>query len=338
MYEYASGLIRVLEKEIMDQNDLVRMIDAPNSEAAFNVLNDSDLKDNIIGLKPEDFESAIKEDNIQLKNLLEPIVENKDLYDLLFLFEDFFNLKLLFKEKILGIKFNEKDYSELGLADVSDLKESVMKDEELIGAAENHLAESVKNIKELLKNEESESFIDSIIDTEYFECSVKISQKIKNKFILNFLYLIVDVSNARTVLRAKKIGLTREEARRQLSRAGNIETNLLLDYFNSEEKELINLIKNNPPNLFDSSAEYEKIWEEIFESYYVSHDIAALEKDLNIFKLKFIRDRAKQLDFGAEIILYYVYFKRVVNTNIKLILMGKINKIPAEEIKARLRL
>lgn len=314
------------------------MIDAPNGEAAFSVLNDSDLRDNILGIKPEQFEESIKQDNIQLKNLLEPIIENQDLYALIFLFEDFFNIKLIFKEKYLGIEFNEKEYSQLGIVEISDLRAMIMNEDDLPEFPNNHLSENIINIKKSINNEDTGFFIDAIIDKEYLECSIELAKKIKNEFILNFLYLSADASNARAVLRAKKIGFSVEETRRQLTNVGRIKIESLLERFESEDKELIDFIKNTLPYLAESEAEYGKIWEEIFESYYINHDIIALEKQLSVFKLKFARDEAKKLGYGAEIIFYYAYLKELMNTNIRLILMGKLNQMPVDEIKMRLRI
>ena len=113
MDEYATGLIRVLEKNILDQNNIARMLDSTEPKTAFGVLNDTDLKDNLTNLEENDFETAIKRDDTQLKKFVKNSA-NRALYQLIFLEEDFFNLKLAVKEKISGIHFEKEEYSSLG--------------------------------------------------------------------------------------------------------------------------------------------------------------------------------------------------------------------------------
>ncbi|PIP16984.1 MAG: hypothetical protein COX44_02425 [Candidatus Portnoybacteria bacterium CG23_combo_of_CG06-09_8_20_14_all_37_13] len=103
MYEYAIGLIRVLEKKILDQTDIARMASAENAEESFRVLNDTDYADNLLNLKPKEFEKALENDEKDLKKLLQKIIDNKCLLEFLFLKDDYLKLKLYLKSK-----FNKK--------------------------------------------------------------------------------------------------------------------------------------------------------------------------------------------------------------------------------------
>lgn len=323
MYEYATGLIRVLEKEIADHNDLNRMIDAPNAEAAFDVLNDSDLKDNILNIKPENFEDAINADDIQLKEFIEKFTEkNSALYKLIFLEEDFFNIKLAFKEKISKIKFTNEDYSKLNTTGKSDSRE-ILKD------TDPYIAKSIKNIKKALRKKNAKQIIDAVVDKEYFKCAINLSRKINSGILIDFFRLSLDITNIKSALRAKKMSLPMEELKRQLIASGNLKIKNIIDNINGEEKDFIYLLK--------SRMEFSGHWNNIIDSYYKNHNLIEIENGLDAFLTAFLKNEINKLSSGPEIVFYYAYLKRLINSNIRLILTGKINNIPKEEIKARIR-
>ncbi|MFH1392515.1 MAG: V-type ATPase subunit [bacterium] len=99
MLEYATGLIRVLEKRILDQTDFERMQGAKTAADAFRVLNDTDYADNLLNLKPEEFEKALERDNKDLRKLFFKIINNRLLLDFLFLKQDYLKLKFYLKSK-----------------------------------------------------------------------------------------------------------------------------------------------------------------------------------------------------------------------------------------------
>lgn len=99
MLEYATGLIRVLDKRILSQNDFERMLGAGTAADAFKVLNDTDYADNLLNLKPKEFEKALSRDTKDLKKLFFKIIDNKLLLDFLFLKQDYLQLKLYLKAK-----------------------------------------------------------------------------------------------------------------------------------------------------------------------------------------------------------------------------------------------
>jgi V/A-type H+/Na+-transporting ATPase subunit C len=327
LYEYATGLIRVIEKEIIDQNDLNRMIEAPDAGASFDVLNDSDLKDNTLGIKPEEFEKTIDADDLQLKNFVKKFTEeNRALYHLSFLDETFFNLKLTFKEKYSGINFNDEEYSKLGA-----IKKTVLRK-----VARNRLAKtdylnkSVANIKKAIKKNKKQQYIDTVIDKEYFKSALLLSRKIKSNILLNFFRLNIDIVNIKSILRAKKIGLPAKESQKTTISDGNVNANNLISLSNESEESFIDFLKNEMP--------FSKQWDEIMEDYRKNHNIIAVENKLDIFLLDFLKNEIDKISSGPEIVFYYAYLKKIMNSNIRLILTGKVNNIPIEEIKTRLKI
>lgn len=333
MYEYATGLIRVLEKDIIDQNDLIRMTEAPNSETAFNVLNDTDLKDNILGIPMEQFDRAIQNDNLQLNDAIKQFTDGDNLYKLIFLSEDYFNLKIIFKNIKLGTEFPAKEYSRFGSTKILQLKRAVKSRLGLMPATEEKLDDywrkSIAGIKKTLRKKRVNTVLDAVIDAAYFKHALTLAKKIGSQILQNFFRLNIDSLNIKTAVRGKKIGLAAKEIKNYLITGGDIKTADITDRVGKEEKELVDFLKDNQS--------FSKEWEEIFENFQINHDIILLEKKLDIFLLNFLRDAVQASGGGTEIIFYYAYLKKIMNTNIELILTGRINNISDEEIKTRLR-
>lgn len=150
MYEYATGLIRVLDKRILSQNDFERMLGAKTAADAFKVLNDTDYADNLLNLKPEEFEKALSRDEKDLKKLFFKIIDNKLLLDFLFLKQDFLKLK-----KYLKTKYNP------------ELKKFRTKSKIKIPKIKNP----------------TPAKIDKICDLELYRIRKKIAKKLRDKFL-----------------------------------------------------------------------------------------------------------------------------------------------------------
>ncbi|OWK27385.1 MAG: hypothetical protein US76_04095 [Parcubacteria group bacterium GW2011_GWA2_38_13b] len=328
MNEYAVGLIRVLEKNITDRNDLARMLESSEAKTAFGVLNDTDLKDNLLDLGAGDFEIAIKRDNVQLKKFVKKFAD-RSLYRLIFLEDDFFNLKLAVKEKISDIDFEKEEYSVLGTIIPEKIKKSLGK--RIMFVDYRSFQKVVVIIKKMAENGDEWKSIETAIDGEYFQCALALSCEIKNAIITDFYKLAIDISNIKNVFRAKKIGLTIEEIKKQLINGGVIPIKKLFKTIKgTEEQYFINFLK--------IQIEFSKEWENIWEEFSSNYNIVSLEKNLDLFALNRLKEEVQKISSGPEIIFYYAIMKKIMNVNIRLIMTGKINNIPMEEIKMRLKI
>lgn len=99
MYEFASGVINVLEKRFFDKLDQERMLKAPDRESAFEVLFDTDMSEP--AGKDTNIEKIIEKDILQFKKTLAGLIKNTpDLFSFLFLQFDALNLKIALKKKL----------------------------------------------------------------------------------------------------------------------------------------------------------------------------------------------------------------------------------------------
>lgn len=352
MYEYLTGLIRVLEKRLPDKTDIDRMVLAKTTKDAFDVLNDTDFADNLLDRQPEDYQKVLDDDLAQLKKLLANTIGQTALFDLLFIQFDFLNIKIALKQKLLNIDKNQNQkFSKFSLTPFEKIKKKIDLKYQLIKQKkedyrqleifstidkikkidlEQNLKSSLIKIINKLNKEKSitPNIIDTICDKELLNFKSLLAIDIKNNFMRDLVKLQIDFLNTKILLRqssqaqGKKLKLKNKD---------------LLSHGRIDKNRLIHLYKADQPILYTDLAE-------LFEWYEISHvindfkehqNIWQLEKDLNQFEYDFVHTKAKTASSGPEVISAYFFAKMNGMRNVRIIMSGKLNDIPVEDIKAR---
>ncbi|MFH1713508.1 MAG: V-type ATPase subunit, partial [Candidatus Jacksonbacteria bacterium] len=247
MYEYLTGLIRVLEKRLPDKTDMDRMILAKTAKDAFVVLNDTDYADNILDRGPEDYQKILEDDLLQLKTMLNKAIDSGPLFKFLFIDFDFLNIKTILKQKFLKPDENTRQemknqpISNFSLETRENIKKIISLKHQLAklnakkrkitaielasGKIDAQIADAVNQIKKLKfdKNIETSlrylidkfrktksitpSLIDTGCDRELLKLKRKLARKIKNKFIADLIKMQIDFLNTKILLRTYEIKL-----------------------------------------------------------------------------------------------------------------------------------
>jgi len=198
MFEYAIGVINVLEKNIFDYNDQRRMINSPDRENAFKVLFDTDLAESSI--KEKDIEEILEKDLISLREfILKTVKEEKiELFWFLFLKYDALNLKIALKGR-----FSEKEYTNSyfkhSIVDFSEIKKKLEDNKNLIN--NQYVNFMVEKSKELLEAKENFE-IEEIVDMVYLKTKLKIAEKI-GSLPLEIIKLEIDIANLKNLIKNK---------------------------------------------------------------------------------------------------------------------------------------
>lgn len=337
-YIYASAKIRALEKKILDQTDIERMVDAPDFFSAFKVLNDTDFSDNLLDLEPTDYRKAISADFEQMHDLLQKITPKENLFELMLLERDFVNIKLFFKEK--HFKIDVKDFvRENTIYGKNHLKDFIyethihepsiiqayiheQKGQVLDQEIKDVIYRTARKINEKTRPDE----IDAILTQEYFNLKQSLAKDIGSRFIINFVKMEIDVNNLLIWLRAKRLNLNKEQLIAKLIQGGHADIKRMVQFFNEDAKNLKAFINAN----FDAKIV------EAFESFCENDNLFVLEKALQDYKIRYAK-QAKRYSYGPEVIFGYFLAKQNANNNIRIILTGKLNKMPVEAIKQTIR-
>ena len=329
-YAYITGAIRTLELKIVDDVDLERMIDAPDVDDAFKILNDTDYANSLLGLNAVDFETALQKESIQTKEFILRNIPNQKLAEILFLHEDWHNIKLLLKYKFFNQEF-KNHFSYMGLVSPENLKDFIL------GNKNNGIQDSVKKsiteIETLLQKEIKESndnslkafMVDILCDQEYFKILKEKSNSFKNSFVTNYVKALIDVSNIRITLRCFPLEEGTNILNKHIIDGGNIPNKI---FINSNQDGIESFVKKIKPYITLSF--FNNLITSITNSDYSLFEKYSAESIANKIKT------AKYSAYGPEVVLSYIYRKNIALNNIRLILLGKLNKLKPEEFKEKI--
>ncbi len=337
-YIYASAKIRALEPHILDKTDIERMIDAPDLNSAFKVLNDTDYADNLLGLEPLDYRIALSQDFQQLHELLQKITPKQSLFELIMLEREFVNIRLLFKAKLFNIEVVEF-IKENAIYPPNHLQDFIYETHiHEPKALKSYIAEQrgevldheIKNVIYRISKKVSEKTrpdqLDALLTQEYFDLKQELAKEVKSKFIKNYIKMEIDNINLLIWIRAKRLELSKERLNEKLIRGGHADIKKMLHLYPEEPRGLKSFVNAN----FDIKLT------EIFETFCEDNNLFKLEKEVEDYKTRYAR-QAKRFSYGPEVIFAYYLAKQNAIQNIRIILTGKINNLPKKEIRKTLR-
>ncbi len=322
-YTFATGKIRYLETKLPDQVDLERMLDAPDLEKAFKAFYDTDYAQHLFERKPEEFEQVILDDLFENKKLLFQIVPDKDLIKFLLLEYDFHNLKVIFKEKLLN---KDLDYLiiPLGFFEPNIFKKIIINGEKI--KIDEEIQEFINKANSFLNQKPLPYQIEFFFDQNYFLIFKKIAKKLKNRFIIDFVNLKIDLTNLRIFIRLKNLKKDVKFLKEALIEPGKIKIEDFINFYPQDLEIAIKyFIKFLPPSLEKHFSEFQK-----------EKNLWLFEKRLFEMEIEYLR-KAKYIAYGPEIVVAYFYAKKNANKNVRLIMSGKLNKIERNILKERIR-
>jgi len=131
-YAFANGIIRKLEKGLLNKDILDRMIKSSDAVSALKILTESDLNNYSFDLNnPADFENSLNQELSHTYDIIKSISKVSTFNFLYFTFAckyDFHNIKILIKAKYLKKDISNELFSPIGTIDIEKLNLAV-KDE-----------------------------------------------------------------------------------------------------------------------------------------------------------------------------------------------------------------
>lgn len=327
-YPYACAKIRALEPSILDQTDIERMIDAPDFETAFKVLNDTDYGDNLVGVLPLNYRDALRADFKQLYELLAEITPDRRLFKIMYYGRDYLVARYYLKAKHFDIDESEflGDIEGQSVHTVQQIKQFIIE-----GSNDNlepEFAQSVTQAINTLSAQPSPADIDSALGQAYLLTRLTLARQMGNAFIINLAVIHINCANYLTCLRAQRLGLTVDELRPKLiDTQGCIPIRDLLTYY--EEQPVA--YKEIAQRFFDAETVAR------FDEFIEKKSLYIMEKALDDYLTRYAQ-QAKRIAYGPEVIASYYIAKRIAVQNLRVIMAGKLNNIASEEIKKTLRL
>ncbi len=172
MYEFASGIINVLEKKIFNKLDQERMINSPDKKSAFSVLLDTDL--GALSMKQTNIEEIIKGDLLAVRNTLAKVLtDNEKLFWFLFLKYDALNIKIALKKKFSQGNLVDVGVFNFGIDSYDDIAKVVTNPDKTGLPEINSFVDQIIKIAldriNGLEGEVNSAQIEEIVDKTYFK-------------------------------------------------------------------------------------------------------------------------------------------------------------------------
>ncbi len=324
-FTQAVARLRVLETRLLNKVKIERMIDSSSAEEALKVLQETEYSNFMPNVKrAEDYEILLKEELKRVYSLMYQVSPERSVVDIMSLKYDYHNLKVLLKGKALG-----KDISNLlipvGTMNIDRLKLYISTDD--YRELDPFVRDAIVDAEKAYEVDKDPQKIDIVLDLYMYRDMLKRAKETEIDFIINYVKQSIDFVNIKTWIRLKKQEKPLKFLKEVLLEGGNVQTKIFTDFY---ENTLENFIGEF------SSFEYYEMLKKGIEEYEKSGKLTELEKLSEDFIMNSSK-KAKYITFGPEPLFAYIIAKETEIKIIRIIMVGKINNIPPERIRERLR-
>lgn len=326
IFNHAIPRVRVFESKLLEQATFERMIRASSAEKAIDLLLQeveyAPFADEID--RPEDYETLLNSELQRIYKVFYDMTPVKEVVDVMTLKYDYHNLKVLVKEKIL-----QRDFSHMlvpiGTIELAALR-SIFKNGEYRDLRP-HMREAVETVLADFEEKNDPQRIGILFDQYMFQEKVKLAEHVGGTFLPKYVKAKIDLANLESFLRIKLQKKGRDFLHAIFIEGGNIEEYKFIEL-------LTDSIENMPNKLF--ATDYAKMLRVAVEDY-VQTDSLNLFNKLSDNYLMDMMKAEKVVTFGLEPLIGYLYAKETEIQTIRMIMVGKLNQISAENIRERLR-
>ncbi len=324
IYAYAVGRTRALETRLLERSRFDRMIDAASAEEALKVLAETDYANAVAELADiHDFESILEAELKETFDLITKISPRPELILIMALRYDVHNLKVLFKAKYMGVK------SDL-LIPVGSLSLDLLEyavTEDYYRDLPLKLRSAAEKINEDFLVNRDPQVIDLLLDQVLYDQLIALSRESGLKFLEGMFIRQIDLTNLKSLIRVKRMGLNRELLKNILLPHGSIPGDRLTGMLDEPLESLITML---------AMSDYAELVGEGVRDWLEKGTASRLEKLSDDYITAYLK-KFKWTPFGLEPLVGYLWAKEIEIKNIRLILVGKINKLSAEAIRERIR-
>jgi V/A-type H+-transporting ATPase subunit C len=330
VYAYAVARVRALEINLLDRSKIDRMVEAKDAAEALKVLCETSYSTAASQLaNVYDYETILRQEIAAVRELFWKISPHPELTDLFFLRYDVLNLKLLLKAKYL-----DQDVKDLlipaGTLSPEHLATIVAEGNWKLLPEE--LAQAVREIEGLMAEAPDPQQVDTLLDKAHYSYLLRILRQQGEDFLVDLITVQVDLINIRTFVRVRHVAGGDAVRVRELLPAVLIPGGKLkLDFFLGQVEEQLSAFADRfakepiGPVVTEGLAAWQR-----------EGSLARYEKLMDDFLINYVK-KSRLVAFGVEPLVAYLWAKENETKLIRMIMVGKINGLPVDEIRERLR-
>ena len=318
----SSTRLRVMEKELLKSENFIRASETETLEDALRSLSDTVYNKYINKISsPTEYEYILKEELRRFYDELFDISPSKIPIRLITLKYFYHNLKVIIKEDI-GKKDLKDLYMDIGDFDLKEYRDALVK-----GSKKNKYFELIQRVEEIYEEKKDPQLIDIYLDNAYFTELLELAEESQVDLFIEYAKNLIDFTNIRTLLRAKKQEKDVEFLRQIIIEGGNVRKETYLDLLNRELSSDTDVFKK---------LEIYKYIKEALDSFKERGNLSDFEREMDNYFIDLIKD-VKYITYGPEVIFANVLAKEMEIKNLRIILVSKLNGLDSEFIREKLR-
>ena len=321
IYAQSVSRARTLETRLLDKAKFESMIEARDAADIFRMLQDSPYSEYVT--RPS-YEEGLKHALEDFYHEMYKTVPVKELLDVLALRYDAHNIKALLKCSLSG-RSTEGMLIDAGTIPLRNLEEMVRN--ENFRDMPKALRRSMETGIDSYKNTGDSQNMDMTIDKGMYEYMLERAESSKQDYIGDFVRLLIDITNIKAFIRVKAQERSRELFTRIYICGGRLDVDLLTGSFAES-------LENLPGRMYHT--EHYGWVKEGIEEYLKSGSIGCIEKSGDNYLTKAMK-KSKFISFGPEPLVAYIIAKENEIRMLRIIITGKLNGVPPELLRERLR-
>lgn len=319
-YAYAVGRIRVLETRLLDRSMMERLVDVDSVEEVLRILADTEYAEAINATGPgASFDDVLAAELERVYSYVRKFTPDKGLMEVLALRFDLHNLKVFLKEKHLGGSEHPEAVATGASVDPAKARAAILAGRykelpEEFARAAGHAAQALADTGD-------PRIVDLVLDREIFETGLAIARESGFDLLEKIWTTLVDVINIKTLVRVNRLGRDREFLKDCLINGGLLSAGLLMNLHGNEPSAIADALRFTP---------YAGLTGEGLK------EASRFEMMADDFIMGMLK-RAKYKPLGPEPLIAYLLAKETEIRNLRIIMTGKSNGLPAAAIRERLR-
>ena len=327
-YTYAVARIRYLERELLTKPFFHRLIEAPTFEDTKKLLGET-----VYGLSEEkDFDVLWEDETGRVSKIVRELMPDMRLAKFFGYGYDIFNLKVLFKNRLLGKRGLQKNWDvlvDMGTISIDRLVSII--ENEIYEYLPFHRWDVAYLVKELVAEMEKDTldtrFVDLMWDKIYFKFLLQEAFASGEEFLVKYVKTLIDTTNMLTFFRLKMRDEEKSYLATVLIDGGMVDTEKFINNYQENLDGIVKALAYSP---------YGKLIADVVSVFEEKRSLAVIEKQVDNYLVSFV-DRCKYIMFGIEPVVAFWIAKEIEIKNLRVIITGKRAGIPDELLKERLR-
>ena len=320
-YLFLAARVRTMERDLLSQSRMDRMLEAPSAEEAAKVLTECGYPE-LSQVDVNTVNAALAQVRDTVLADLAALAPDPRIVDVFRIQYDYHNVKVLLKSAALGLDA-QRLLVNAGRVDAQELAECIRSGD--TRGLPARLQDAAAEARDVLGATRDPQLSDCVLDRAYFEELFQLAADSGSEFLAGYVRLLVDVANLKSAVRAQRLGLGPEFLTGILFPGGDIPLQRLTECVNTGAP---------LADLYAASDLHEAA--QAGAEAISGGSLTAFERLCDNAVGRYLAT-ARYTAFGEAPLIAYLAAREREQTAIRIILSGLLAGLPRDQIRERLR-